>query len=194
MRRFALVMVLSLVFSGTSWGQEPEKQPAVPPEAAPSRLPLAPTGAEPPADVDITPGDQAPDFQLDSSAGGTVRLADLKGHWSVLLFDESRTALVPLRTVQDSLRALGAQPYGVCRDGVGALRTFAQREKLGFPLLSDATGEISQLFTMYDDDNQAIQSGMVIVDPQGVVRLVLQAPSLHVDEVLQMAKHVLKGV
>jgi hypothetical protein len=46
---------------------------------------------------------------------------------------------------------------------------------------------------MYDDAGRAIQSGLVIVDAQGVVRMVIQGPSLHADDVLQMVKHVLRG-
>lgn len=193
MRRSGVVMVMLVALISVAWGQDLEKQPQMPSPPDPARVPVAPTGAVPATDADLTPGDKAPDFQLDSSLGGTVRLADLKGHWSVLVFDESRTKLAPLGVVEDSMRALGVRPFGVCRDGIGALKAFAEREKIGFPLLSDPTGEISQLFGMYDDAGRAIQSGLVIVDAQGVVRMVIQGPSLHADDVLQMVKHVLRG-
>lgn len=193
MRRTAVVMVMLVALVGAAWGQDPEKHPSVPPLLEPARVPLAPNGAVPATSADLTPGDRAPDFQLDSSQGGVVRGADLKGHWAILVFDESRAKLAPLRAVGDSIRALGARPFGICRDGIGALKTFAERQKIGFPLLSDPTGEISQLFGMYDGADQTIQSGLVIVDAQGVVRMVVQGPSLHADDVLQLVKHTLKG-
>jgi peroxiredoxin len=193
MKRSGFVIVMLMAFVGATWAQDLEKRPSVTSQPEPARVPLTPTGTVPGADADLTPGDKAPDFQLDSSRGGTVRLADLKGHWAVLVFDESRSRLAPLAAVQDSIRALGAQPFGVCQDGVGALKTFAEREKIGFPLLSDLTGEISQLFGMYDDASRAIQAGLVIVDAQGVIRMIIQGPSLHADDVLQMVGHVIRG-
>ena len=193
MRRSAVVVVMLMTLVGAAWGQDLEKKPVMPSQPDPARVPLAPTGTVSSANVDLTPGDQAPDFRLESSLGGTVRLADLKGHWIVLVFDESRAKLASLGAVGDSIRALGVQPLGVCRDGVGALKTFAEREKLSLPLLSDPTGEISQLFGMHDDGSPALRSGLVIVDVQGVVRMVVQGPSLHADDVLQMVKHVVRG-
>ena len=110
------------------------------------------------------------------------------------VFEETRTKLAPLGVLGDSIRALGVRPYGICPDGVSALKALASREKIDFPLLADPTREISQLFGMFDDDNQAIQSGLVIVDAQGVIRMLLQGPSLHADDVFQMVKHVVGRV
>jgi peroxiredoxin len=193
MRRFTVTVVTLVTLVGAAWGQDPEKKPMLPPPPDPAALPLAPAGTMSVSNADLRPGDKAPDFRLDSSLGGMVRLADLKGHWSVLLFDENRKQLVPLGAVGDSIRALGGRPYGICPDGASALKTFALRDKIDFPLLSDPTREISQLFGMYDDGNQTIQSGLVIVDAQGIVRMALQGSLLHADELLQMLKHVLQG-
>jgi len=193
MRRFTVIMVMLVTLVGAAWGQDPQKKPMPPPPPDPAELPLAPAGTVPASNADLRPGDKAPDFRLDSSLGGTVRLADLKGHWSVLLFDEIRMKLAPLGAAGDSIRALGVRPYGVCPDGVSALKSFASRDRIDFPLLSDPTREISQLFGMYDDGNQTIQSGLVIVDAHGIVRMELQGSLLHADEVLQILKHVLQG-
>jgi peroxiredoxin len=193
MRRFTVVLVMLTTFVGAAWGQVPEKKPPRLPPADRTGNQLTPTGAAPATNADLRAGDQAPDFRLDSSLGGVLRLADLKGHWSVLLFDESRAKLAPIQAVGDSIRALGVRPYGVCPDGIPALKALALREQIDFPLLSDPTREISQLFGMFDDGNQAIQPGLVIVDAQGIIRMVLQGPSLDADDVLQMVKHVLQG-
>jgi peroxiredoxin Q/BCP len=193
MKRLSVVVLMLMTLGSAARGQDPEKRPILPPPADAPALPLTPTGTEPASNADLRPGDVAPDFRLDNSLGGMVQLADLKGHWSVLVFDENRTKLVPLRLVEDSIRALGARPYGVCPDGVSALKTLALRDRIDFPLLSDPTREISQLFGMYDEDNQIIQSGIVIVDAQGVIRMLVQGPSLHADDVLQMVEHVLRG-
>jgi peroxiredoxin len=193
MRRFTMIMLMLMTLGSAAWGQDPEKKPMPPPQPDAAGIPLTPTGTVSASNADLRLGDKAPDFRLDSSLGGAVKLADLKGHWSVLVFDESRTRLAPLGAIADSIRALGIRLYGVCPDGVSALKTLALRDKIDFPLLSDPTREISQLFDMYDEDNQAIQPGIVIVDAQGVVRMMLRGPSLHADDLLQLVKHVLQG-
>jgi peroxiredoxin len=193
MRRLTVALVMLMTLVGAAWGQDPEKKPALVPQPDRALIPLTPTGAVPASNADLRPGDHAPDFRLDSSLGGLMRLADLKGHWSVLVFDESRANLALFGAVGDSIRALGVRIYGVCPDGVPALKALALRDRIGFPLLSDPTREVSQLFGMVDDGNQAIQSGIVIVDAQGIIRMLLQGPSLHADDVLQMVKHVVRG-
>ena len=194
MRRTAVVMAMLVAFAASARGQVPnpeERQMQPPPEARVTLPP--PTGTVGSVDADLGPGDRAPDFQIDSSHGGTMKRADLLGHWSVLVFDESRSRLGVLAAVEDSIGAMGVQLFGVCRDAVPALRMFAEREKLRLALLSDPTGQISQLFGMYDDANEAIQPGLVIVDGKGIVRMVVQGPALHGNDALQMVQHVVRG-
>jgi mycoredoxin-dependent peroxiredoxin len=193
MKRLTGTILVLLALAGTAWGQNPEKDPNSLPPPVPPQTPLAPTAAVPPGDVDLSVGDKAPDFQLDGSLGSPVRLADLKGHWSVLVFDEIRTKLGRLKAVDDSIRVLGARQYGICPDGAGALKTWAGREGVAFPLLSDPTGDVSRLFGMYDEGNEVIQSGLVLVDPQGVIRATFEGPSLHPDDVLRLVKHTIVG-
>jgi len=193
MRQSWIVLGMMLVAAGTARGQVPEQKPLKTLQTDAARAPLAPNAVAPSDVVDVTPGDRAPDFQLDSSLGGTVRRADLLGHWSVLVFDESRARLGGVGAVGDSLRDLGVRPYGVCRDGVGALRTYCEREHVAFPLLSDPTGQISQLFGMYDGGRQAVRSGLVIVDARGMIRMVIQGPALDADDVLRMVRHTTLG-
>jgi len=196
MRRAAVVMMLMVCVATTALGQgttnpDLKKLPEapVPKVAAPD-----PTEHTLGTNVDLVPGEKAPDFQMESSLGGTIRSADLKGGWYVLVFDQGFKQITPVRTVQDSLVAIGVKPFGVCRDRVDALRALALRQHLALALLSDPTGEISQLFGMYDDGNETIRSGIVIVDGAGVVRMVVQGPSLHADDVLQMVRHVVRGM
>jgi peroxiredoxin Q/BCP len=193
MRRGAVVMVMLMILASAAWGQDPEKHPVVLPSPNLPQPPLVPTAAASSEYVELQVGDRAPDFQLDGSLGRPVRLADLKGHWAVLVFDETRTKLGRLSAVDDSIRALGARLYGICPDRVGALKTFAGREGVACPLLADPTREVSKLFGMYDDAGGTVQSGLLLVDPQGVIRGVFQGPSLHPDDVLQLVRHTVAG-
>ena len=156
-------------------------------------MPLNPQG-ESPIESDVWVGDKAPDFELDGSQGKPVRLSDLRGHWALLVFDDSRTRLADLMAIYGDLNSLGVRPYGISRDGSAALRTFAEREKLPYLLLSDPTGEVSQLYGMYDGENDAIQPGLVLLDPKGVVRTVLLGQALHGPEILLLVRHSVTGI
>jgi peroxiredoxin len=141
----------------------------------------------------VSIGDKAPDFAMDGSQGHPVHLADLKGQWAVMVFAENRTTLGQLKGIDGELRKLGVRIYGVCKDGSSALKSYAEREQLPFVILSDLTGQISQIYGMYDADNDAIQPGVVVLDPKGVVRMAVLGPALHAEEVLQLAKHTVIG-
>jgi peroxiredoxin len=203
MRWMTFAVLLLLVLPSVSWAQDPnpyptsvpgpEKNPSAPQPVRPSPLPLEPAGVESAIDSEVAIGDQAPDFVLDGSQGRPVHLADLKGQWAVMVFTETRTTLAPLKGIDGELVKLGARLYGICKDGVPALKSYAEREQLPFLLLSDLTGQISQIYGMYDTEHDTIQTGFVLVDPQGVVRMAILGPSLHADEVLQLVKHTVIG-
>jgi peroxiredoxin len=185
-----------LLLPCVSWAQEPEapdKTPKQPSSTNPTALPLDPEGVGATIESEVFVGDRAPDFELEGSQGRPVRLADLKGRWAVMVFEKSRLRLGPLKEIDADLRKLGARLYGITKDGVPALSSYAEREQLLFVLLSDWTGQISQLYGMYDAGTDAIQPGLILLDPQGVVRMTLLGQSLHAGEVLQLVKHSLTG-
>lgn len=190
MRRSTLVVIAMLVGAVAARAQEPSHTNPLPPNGPPAS-PITAVGVVPGAMGDLTPGDKLPDFHLDSSLGGTLSRKEFLGHWSVLVFSASRNGFANLGAVDDSLRASGARAFGVSQDGLGALRGFAQREGLAFPLLSDPTGAVSAIFGMFDVETNAIQSGLLVLDEKGVVRMVVQSPTLHPDEVLAMARHTI---
>ncbi len=196
MRRAPFALVLTLLLACSSWAQTApdEAKKGVPeqPQANPS-VPVQPMGSEPTIDSDVFIGSPAPQFKLDGSQGQVVGLDQLKGKWAVMVFSDDRAKLKPLGAIDGDLEKLGAHLYGITPDGAAALQTYAEREHLPFLLLSDLTGEISQLFGMYDLDNDAILPGIVLLDPKGVVRMTLLGQALHGDEVLQLVKHVVAG-
>lgn len=141
----------------------------------------------------IAPGQDAPEFRLESSTGEPIALADLRGHWVVLVFNATRTWFGPLAAAGDSLRALDARTCGICQDGATTLRDYATQVALPFPLLADPTGQLSQLFGLYDADAHAIQSGVVLIDAHGVVRLVAPGGTLHAADVLAIALRAIRN-
>ena len=199
MRRTTFAVLLVLAVASVSWGQTPASEPgsdkntAAPPPSDTPRSALEPRGVESGLDSEVSIGEKAPDFVMDGSQGRPVHLADLQGQWAVMVFTGTRTTMGPLKGIDGELRKLGARLYGICKDGAPALRTYAEREQLPFVLLSDPTGQISQIYGMYDADHDAIQPGVVLLDPRGVVRMALLGPALHPDEVLQLTRHTMIG-
>jgi len=100
-------------------------------------------------------GDTAADFTL---AGITLvegepqkahfTLSERRGHKVVLAFypaDNSPGCTAQLCSYQDELesfRELGAEVWGISRQGAGSHEKFARSQRLGFPLLSDEKGDV----------------------------------------------------
>lgn len=165
-------------------------------------LPAPPVPAPPPiqpmvvgsgSDSDLRVGREAPDFTLDAAAGGSTNLADLRGHWAVIVFTDDRSTLAPLESIQPDLQKAGVTLYGVCRDAPATLHTFAAARQVRFPLLADLTQQVSQVYGMYDDVDDEINPGLVVLDPRGVVQLALHGQSLHAPEVRQLVLHTVTG-
>jgi thioredoxin-dependent peroxiredoxin len=199
MRRTILTVLVLLALAGVSRAQAPAsdpgsgKLPSAPRSTDPAAPAIEPVGVESGLDSEVSIGDEAPDFTMDGSQGHPVRLSDLEGQWAVMVFADDRTTLGRLGGIDGVLRGLGARLYGVCRDGAQALESYARRETIPFVILSDPTGQISQVYGMYDSDDDDIQPGVVVLDPRGVVRMAVLGPALHADEILQLARHAMIG-
>lgn len=94
-----------------------------------------------------------PDLHATTHTGEQVPLRNLLARGPVVLFFYPK-AHTPgctieachFRDLQTEFDALGAQCVGVSRDPVDAQAAFAQRHRLGFPLLSDRDGAIARQF------------------------------------------------
>lgn len=125
-------------------------------------------------------GDQAPDFELPSSQGGTVRLQDLRGQAVVVFFypkDDTPGCTAEARSFRDNLaqfRDLGAAVLGVSGDDLESHQRFAAKHDLTFPLLADMGNGLRKRFGV---PSTMFLPGRVtyVIDPEGVVRLVFNA-------------------
>ena len=84
--------------------------------------------------VTVRVGEPAPDFELPSSTGQTVRLSDLRGKSEVVLFfypkDNSPACTMEACAFRDSYEAFreaGAEVIGISADAVDSHRRFAER-------------------------------------------------------------------
>jgi len=122
-------------------------------------------------------GDVAPDFTLPDQWGKPVRLSDLLGARTVVLYfypkDETPGCTLEARAFRDSYEAFtaqGAQVIGVSSDSVRSHRRFAERHRLPFLLLSDRDGAVRDLFGV--EKTLGLLPGRVtyVIDKTGVVR------------------------
>ncbi len=125
-------------------------------------------------------GDQAPDFELPSSQGGTVRLQDLRGQAVVVFFypkDDTPGCTAEACGFRDNLaqfQALGAAVLGISGDDLESHQRFAAKHNLTFPLLADSGNGVRKRFGV---PSTMFLPGRVtyVIDPEGVVRLVFNA-------------------
>jgi peroxiredoxin Q/BCP len=128
-----------------------------------------------PTKVDV--GDVAPDFTLPDQTGTPVRLHDLVGRKTVVVYfypkDRTPGCTLEARAFRDSYDAFAAvdtDVIGVSGDSVASHRRFAAREGLPFLLLSDREGKVRELYGV--ERTLGIVPGRVtyVIDREGVVR------------------------
>ncbi|MGH7548525.1 MAG: peroxiredoxin [Gemmatimonadales bacterium] len=125
----------------------------------------------------VSVGDVAPDFTLPDQSGKLVRLRDLLGRGSVVLYfypkDQTPGCTREARAFRDSydsFTAAGAAVIGVSSDSVASHRRFAASQGLPFTLLSDRDGAVRELYGVAKA--LRILPGRVtyVIDQAGVVR------------------------
>ena len=130
-------------------------------------------------------GDVAPDFTLPDQSGRLVRLGDLIGERTVVLYfypkDQTPGCTLEARAFRDSYEkftAQGAEVVGVSSDSVGSHRRFAARHNLPFLLLSDRGGAVRERYGV--EKTLGLLPGRVsyVIDRSGVVRHVYSSQLL----------------
>ncbi|MDI5968104.1 peroxiredoxin [Streptomyces sp. SL13] len=127
----------------------------------------------------IEVGTKAPEFELKSQHGETVKLSDFRGEKHVVLlfypFAFTGVCTDELCALRDELPKFvndDVQLLAVSNDSPFALRVFAEREGLDYPLLSDfwPHGAASRAFGVFDEDKGCAVRGTFVIDKEGVVR------------------------
>ena len=122
-------------------------------------------------------GDLAPDFTLPNQTGTPVRLRELLGRTTVVLYfypkDQTPGCTMEARAFRDSYAGFaeaGAEVVGISSDSVASHRRFAAKESLPFLLLSDRGGVVRELYGV--EKTLGILPGRVtfVIDTAGVVR------------------------
>jgi peroxiredoxin Q/BCP len=149
-------------------------------------------------------GDTAPDFTLRDQAGNEHCLADYQGHWVVLYFypkDDTpgcKAEACAFRDGQRALQDMGVSVLGVSTDNQRSHGKFAERYRLGFTLLSDIDGQVSDtygsLFRFWPFKFSKRHS--FIIDPLGkIVRIFRKVhPKNHSDEIINELQRLTSAI
>lgn len=127
----------------------------------------------------IKPGNKVPKLAGATAAGGTLKLADLRGKWLVLYFYPKDNTSGCTREGQDfrdlypQFKRRGAEVVGVSRDSAKSHANFAGKYQLPFPLIADTdevwckTFDVIREKTLYGRKYLGVDRSTFLIDPQG---------------------------
>ena len=146
----------------------------------------------------VEEGKPAPDFELLSDSGETVRLSDLRGKPVVLYFyprDDTPGCTTQACGIRDDWGAFeqrGAVVLGVSPDDEGSHTRFKQKYDLPFTLLADPDHELTEQYGFWVEKSMAgkrymgVERSTVVIDQDGIVTNVFRRvkPAEHAQQVL----------
>ena len=144
-------------------------------------------------------GALAPAFSGQTDLGNTISLKDFRGKWLILYFypkDQTPGCTVEACDFRDAFKDLkdaGALILGVSKDSVESHQKFVEKQKLNFPLLSDADGKICEAYgawqekSLYGRKFMGIVRCSFLINPEGRIAKVYPKVRVegHVAEILK---------
>ncbi|MEJ2482649.1 MAG: thioredoxin-dependent thiol peroxidase [Gemmatimonadota bacterium] len=143
-------------------------------------------------------GDLAPEFELETYGGDTIKLSDLRGRRVVLYFypkDDTSGCTKEACGFRDNAAVLeekNAIVLGVSPDDIASHEKFRDKYELNFPLLSDPDHEVAEAYgawgtkKMYGREYQGILRSTFVIGPDGRIEKAYPKvkPAEHADQVV----------
>ncbi len=157
--------------------------------------------------VELTTGDEAPDFTLPDQDGEPVTLGDLRGAPVVLYFYPKAdtpgctTQACGVRDHLPSYDEAGARVIGISPDPVDAVKRFHDKQSLDFTLLADSDHAVAERYgvwvekSMYGKKYMGMERSSFLVGADGKVARVWRTvkPEAHAAKVLEAAGAISAG-
>jgi thioredoxin-dependent peroxiredoxin len=146
----------------------------------------------------VAEGDVAPDFELESDAGETVKLSSLRGKPVVLYFypaDDTpgcTTQACGIRDAYGEFERAGAVVLGVSPDDADSHVRFKDKYELPFTLLADPDHAVAEAYGAWGEKKNygktymGIIRSTFVIDGDGSLKKVMRnvKPDTHADKVL----------
>lgn len=151
---------------------------------------------------ELSVGSPAPDFELPSDSGETLRLSDFLGKPVVLFFypkDDTpgctKEAIGFTEALPD-FQSAGAAVIGASKDPVAKHVKFVTKHELGIPLVSDAESDLCERYgvwvekNMYGRKYMGIERSTYLIGADGTIQQIWRKVKVagHVDAVLDAVK------
>jgi len=146
----------------------------------------------------IAEGQEAPDFELKSDAGETVRLSELRGKPVVLYFypkDDTpgcTTQACGIRDAYGEFERAGAVVLGVSPDSEASHVKFRKKYDLPFTLLADTDHAVAETYGVWGEKSylgktyMGVSRSTFVIAEDGTVKKIFPKvkPAEHADDVL----------
>jgi thioredoxin-dependent peroxiredoxin len=146
----------------------------------------------------IEEGKPAPDFELKTDGGDTLKLSDLRGQQVVLYFypkDDTpgcTTQACGIRDVFGEFERAGAVVLGISPDSESSHVKFKEKFGLPFTLLADEGHHVADEYDVWKQKKYAgrtymgVERSTFVIAEDGTVKKVMHQvkPATHADEVL----------
>jgi peroxiredoxin Q/BCP len=141
----------------------------------------------------VEEGKPAPDFELESDSGETVRLSDLRGKSVVLYFypkDDTPGCTRQACGIRDAwgeFQRAGAEVFGISADTMASHERFKSKYSLPFTLLADPEHKLAGPYGVAQEGKRSYERSTFVIDGDGNVAKVMRRvnPDRHADEVLE---------
>jgi peroxiredoxin Q/BCP len=140
----------------------------------------------------VEEGKPAPDFELESDSGETVRLSDLRGKPVVLFFypkDDTPGCTRQACGIRDAwgeFQRAGAEVFGISADTTASHGKFRSKYSLPFALLADPEHKLGEPYGVGREGKRSYERSTFVIASDGNVAKIMRRvnPDRHADEVL----------